>query len=99
MRVVDVKVPDIGDFDEMEPVWDGKAFVPCLKLPLSLTWDQRVIDGAAVARFKVCPGQILGDSRCVLLRGSVGRLLLKIAFATACFFCQTHSLNQVGKVR
>ena len=34
----------------MEPVWDGKAFQPRLMLPLSLTWDHRVIDGAAAAR-------------------------------------------------
>jgi hypothetical protein len=33
----------------MEPVWDGKAFVPRLMLPLSLSWDHRVIDGAAAA--------------------------------------------------
>ena len=37
----------------MEPVWDGKAFHPRLMLPLSLTWDHRVIDGAAAARFNV----------------------------------------------
>jgi len=51
----------------MEPVWDGKAFQPRLKLPLSLTWDHRVIDGAAAARFNVYLGQILGDFRRVLL--------------------------------
>ncbi|NBY04652.1 MAG: dihydrolipoyllysine-residue acetyltransferase [Betaproteobacteria bacterium] len=51
----------------MEPVWDGKAFVPRLMLPLSLTWDHRVIDGAAAARFNVYLGQILGDFRRVLL--------------------------------
>jgi len=50
-----------------EPVWDGKAFVPRLKLPLSLSWDHRVIDGAAAARFNVYLGQILGDFRRVLL--------------------------------
>ena len=52
---------------QMEPVWDGKAFVPRLMLPLSLTWDHRVIDGAAAARFNVYLGQILGDFRRVLL--------------------------------
>ncbi len=52
---------------QMEPVWDGKAFVPRLMLPLSLTWDHRVIDGAAAARFNVYLGQILGDLRRVLL--------------------------------
>ena len=51
----------------MEPVWDGKAFQPRLMLPLSLTWDHRVIDGAAAARFNVYLGQILADFRRVLL--------------------------------
>ena len=51
----------------MEPVWDGKQFVPRLMLPLSLTWDHRVIDGAAAARFNAFLGQILGDFRRVLL--------------------------------
>ena len=50
-----------------EPVWDGKAFQPRLMLPLSLTWDHRVIDGAAAARFNVYLAQILGDFRRVLL--------------------------------
>jgi len=50
-----------------EPVWDGKAFHPRLMLPLSLTWDHRVIDGAAAARFNAYLGQILGDFRRVLL--------------------------------
>ena len=51
----------------IEPVWDGKAFQPRLMLPLSLTWDHRVIDGAAAARFNAYLGQILGDFRRVLL--------------------------------
>ncbi len=51
----------------IEPVWDGKAFQPRLMLPLSLTWDHRVIDGAAAARFNVYLGQILSDFRRVLL--------------------------------
>ena len=51
----------------MAPVWDGKAFQPRLMLPLSLTWDHRVIDGATAARFNVYLGQILGDFRRVLL--------------------------------
>jgi pyruvate dehydrogenase E2 component (dihydrolipoamide acetyltransferase) len=51
----------------MEPVWNGKEFVPRLMLPLSLTWDHRVIDGAAAARFNAYLGQILGDMRRVLL--------------------------------
>jgi pyruvate dehydrogenase E2 component (dihydrolipoamide acetyltransferase) len=52
---------------QMEPVWDGEKFVPRLMLPLSLTWDHRVIDGAAAARFNAYLGQILGDFRRVLL--------------------------------
>ncbi|MDO9132790.1 dihydrolipoyllysine-residue acetyltransferase [Hydrogenophaga sp.] len=52
---------------QIEPVWDGKAFAPRLMLPLSLTWDHRVIDGAAAARFNAYLGQILGDFRRVLL--------------------------------
>jgi pyruvate dehydrogenase E2 component (dihydrolipoamide acetyltransferase) len=52
---------------QIEPKWDGKAFQPRLMLPLSLTWDHRVIDGAAAARFNVYLGQILGDFRRVLL--------------------------------
>jgi len=55
----------------IEPVWDahvnGGAFQPRLMLPLSLTWDHRVIDGAAAARFNVYLGQILADFRRVLL--------------------------------
>ena len=52
---------------QTEPVWDGKAFQPKLMLPLSLSWDHRVIDGAAAARFNAYLGQILGDFRRVLL--------------------------------
>ena len=51
----------------MAPVWNGKVFEPRLMLPLSLTWDHRVIDGASAARFNVYLGQILGDLRRVLL--------------------------------
>lgn len=51
----------------IEPVWDGKQFQPRLMLPLSLTWDHRVIDGAAAARFNAYLGQILSDFRRVLL--------------------------------
>jgi pyruvate dehydrogenase E2 component (dihydrolipoamide acetyltransferase) len=51
----------------MEPVWDGDKFVPRLMLPLSLSWDHRVIDGASAARFNAYLGQILGDFRRVLL--------------------------------
>ncbi len=51
----------------MEPVWDGEKFMPRLMLPLSLSWDHRVIDGASAARFNAYLGQILGDFRRVLL--------------------------------
>ena len=51
----------------MKPVWDGKAFVPRLMLPLSLSYDHRVIDGAAAARFNAYLGQVLADFRRVLL--------------------------------
>ena len=50
-----------------EPVWDGKAFQPQLMLPLSLSWDHRVVDGASAARFNAFLIQILGDFRRVLL--------------------------------
>jgi len=51
----------------IEPVWDGKAFQPRLILPLSLSWDHRVVDGAMAARFNVFLIQVLGDFRRVLL--------------------------------
>ncbi|KAF0164618.1 MAG: pyruvate dehydrogenase E2 component (dihydrolipoamide acetyltransferase) [Rhodocyclaceae bacterium] len=47
----------------MKPVWDGKAFVPRLILPLSLTADHRVIDGALATRFNVYLAQLLADMR------------------------------------
>jgi pyruvate dehydrogenase E2 component (dihydrolipoamide acetyltransferase) len=47
----------------MVPVWDGKDFNPCLMLPLDLTYDHRVIDGAQAARFMVDLCAILGDMR------------------------------------
>jgi pyruvate dehydrogenase E2 component (dihydrolipoamide acetyltransferase) len=50
-----------------EPRWDGKQFVPRLMLPLSLSWDHRVIDGAAAARFNAYLTQILADFRRVML--------------------------------
>ncbi|MDE2626021.1 MAG: dihydrolipoyllysine-residue acetyltransferase [Burkholderiales bacterium] len=51
----------------IKPVWDGHAFQPRLTLPLSLSYDHRVIDGASAARFNAYLGQILGDLRRVLL--------------------------------
>ncbi|HWP13675.1 MAG TPA: dihydrolipoyllysine-residue acetyltransferase, partial [Ramlibacter sp.] len=50
-----------------EPVWDGKQFQPRLMLPLSLSWDHRVIDGAAAARFNAYLGAILADFRRTML--------------------------------
>ncbi|WP_435609455.1 dihydrolipoyllysine-residue acetyltransferase [Pseudomonas knackmussii] len=51
----------------MQPVWDGKAFQPRLMLPLSLSYDHRVINGAAAARFTKRLGELLGDIRTLLL--------------------------------
>jgi pyruvate dehydrogenase E2 component (dihydrolipoamide acetyltransferase) len=51
----------------MEPVWNGKEFTPRLMLPLSLSYDHRVIDGAAAARFNAYLGQVLSDYRRILL--------------------------------
>ena len=51
----------------MKPVWDGKAFVPRLTLPLCLSWDHRAVDGAAAARFLVHLAKLLADFRRVML--------------------------------
>ena len=51
----------------MKPVWNGKEFAPRLILPLSLSYDHRVIDGAAAARFAVYLAQLLADMRRALL--------------------------------
>ncbi len=51
----------------IEPKWDGKTFQPRLMLPMSLSWDHRVIDGAAAARFNAHLGKILGDFRRILM--------------------------------
>ncbi|KVE34961.1 dihydrolipoyllysine-residue acetyltransferase [Burkholderia sp. BDU5] len=50
-----------------KPVWDGKQFVPRLTLPLSLSYDHRVIDGAEAARFNAYLAALLGDFRRVIL--------------------------------
>jgi pyruvate dehydrogenase E2 component (dihydrolipoamide acetyltransferase) len=50
-----------------KPVWDGKQFVPRLVLPLSLSWDHRVIDGASAARFNTYLAQVLADFRRIVL--------------------------------
>jgi len=51
----------------MRPVWDGKAFQPRLILPLSLSYDHRVIDGALAARFTAYLAQLLADMRRAML--------------------------------
>jgi pyruvate dehydrogenase E2 component (dihydrolipoamide acetyltransferase) len=51
----------------IQPVWDGKQFQPRLMLPLSLSYDHRVIDGASAARFAAYLAQLLADMRRVLL--------------------------------
>jgi pyruvate dehydrogenase E2 component (dihydrolipoamide acetyltransferase) len=66
-----INAPEVGILgvckSQTEPVWDGKQFVPRLMLPLSLSWDHRVIDGALAARFNVYLATILADFRRVLL--------------------------------
>ena len=51
----------------MKPVWNGSEFAPRLMLPLSLSYDHRVIDGAAAARFTAYLSQVLGDLRRLLV--------------------------------
>ena len=52
---------------QMKPVWDGKTFQPRLMLPLSLSYDHRVIDGAAAARFTTFLSKILSEARGLVL--------------------------------
>ncbi len=52
---------------EIRPIWDGKQFAPRLMLPLSLSYDHRVIDGALGARFTVYLADVLADMRKTLL--------------------------------
>jgi pyruvate dehydrogenase E2 component (dihydrolipoamide acetyltransferase) len=51
----------------MKPVWDGQTFVPQLTLPLSLSYDHRVIDGASAARFNAYLGSLMADFRRIAL--------------------------------
>jgi pyruvate dehydrogenase E2 component (dihydrolipoamide acetyltransferase) len=51
----------------LRPVWDGAQFAPRLILPLSLSWDHRVVDGASAARFNAYVAQLLADFRRVLV--------------------------------
>lgn len=52
---------------QMKPIWDGKEFQPKMMLPLSLSYDHRVIDGAVAARFTTHLSKILSDIRRILL--------------------------------
>jgi pyruvate dehydrogenase E2 component (dihydrolipoamide acetyltransferase) len=52
---------------EIKPKWNGKEFLPRLMLPLSLSYDHRVVDGAMAARFIVHLGTVLGDMRRAVL--------------------------------
>ena len=51
----------------LRPVWDGKQFAPRRMLPLSLSYDHRVVDGALAVRFTTALGQLLGDLRRAML--------------------------------
>ncbi len=66
-----VNAPDVAILgvskSEMKPKWNGKDFIPRLMLPLSLSYDHRVIDGALAARFAVHIGKVLTDIRQILL--------------------------------
>jgi pyruvate dehydrogenase E2 component (dihydrolipoamide acetyltransferase) len=66
-----VNAPDVAILgvskSEIKPKWDGKAFQPRLMLPLSLSYDHRVIDGALAARFAVHLSECLADIRRILL--------------------------------
>ncbi len=52
---------------QMKPVWDGAGFVPRLILPMALSWDHRVVDGAAAARFLQHLSALLADFRRITL--------------------------------
>ena len=66
-----VNAPDVAILgvskSEIKPKWNGKDFEPRLMLPLSLSYDHRVIDGALAARFAVHIKNVLGDLRQILL--------------------------------
>jgi len=51
----------------VKPVWNGKEFLPRTMLPLSLSYDHRVVDGALAARFITALGQVIADIRRVML--------------------------------
>ena len=66
-----VNAPDVAILgvskSEMKPKWNGKEFVPRLMLPLSLSYDHRVIDGAVAARFAVQLSSVMSDIRKLVL--------------------------------
>ncbi|EIO3983479.1 pyruvate dehydrogenase complex dihydrolipoyllysine-residue acetyltransferase [Vibrio vulnificus] len=66
-----VNAPEVGILgvskSEIKPVWNGKEFAPCLQLPLSLSYDHRVIDGAEGARFITYLNECLSDIRRLVL--------------------------------
>jgi len=66
-----INAPEVGILgvcrSSIKPVWDGKQFVPRLILPLSLSYDHRVVDGAEAARFNAHLAQVLADFRRVML--------------------------------
>ena len=53
--------------DTLRRKWDGTQFAPRLMLPLSLSWDHRVIDGASAARFNVYFASLLADFRRIVM--------------------------------
>ncbi|WP_300320011.1 dihydrolipoyllysine-residue acetyltransferase [Idiomarina sp.] len=66
-----VNAPDVAILgvsrNEMKPKWNGQEFEPRLTLPLSLSYDHRVIDGAEAARFTAYLSGVLGDIRKLVL--------------------------------
>ena len=66
-----VNAPEVGILGitraAMKPGWDGSEFQPRLMLPLDLSYDHRVIDGAQAARFVAHLADVLGDIRRLLL--------------------------------
>ncbi len=66
-----VNAPDVAILgvskSEMKPKWNGSEFIPRLMLPLSLSYDHRVVDGAVAARFSVHMASVLSDIRKLVL--------------------------------
>jgi pyruvate dehydrogenase E2 component (dihydrolipoamide acetyltransferase) len=66
-----INAPEVGILgvsrSTIKPVWDGSAFVPRLILPLSFSYDHRVIDGAQAARFNALLAATLADLRRAML--------------------------------